>query len=173
MFIVWISIIQMSRIDSTKIRVHNLSTCEFFNVKDIKRSLGANWRITRDENVINWKHIRDIKVSKENNLSLLVKEKFSDTYMYAVIDYRLHSRGRPVNMDTYELINEYDGKIPIATKKYNDLLKLCSGRFPIIPPIYHEFYTNLPHSGSVRDRLPAPDVLEHSSDEDLSEDEEN
>ena len=57
----------------------------------------------------------------------------------------------------------YDGAINISSAKYKDLVGLCQKG--LIPSEYHQFYKNLPHAGSVVDRLPEPDTNDLSNDE--------
>lgn len=54
---------------------------------------------------------------------------------------------------------KYSARIPIAVKKYNDLVDLCKNKLAI-PICYHDEYLNLPNSIQMRDALVEPDEEE-------------
>lgn len=75
-------------------------------------------------------------------------------------------RGRQEKVFDKPLAKRYKDRIPISAAKKADLERMCN--LKIIPERHHSFYRSLPCDGSVRDRLPEPDVTEEM---DTSDDE--
>ena len=75
-----------------------------------------------------------------------------------------NKRGRAVTCDEQVPVAEpcFKEKLAISKAKKEDLLSLC--RSGIIPEEYHPYYTSLPVSSVVRDRLPLPDREEGDED---------
>ena len=72
-------------------------------------------------------------------------------------------RGRPG--DDVQLPRKYTNRLPITESKKADLIPLCLSN--VIPEDCHDFYKDLPSSGTAKDKLPEPDQEDEDFDSDF------
>lgn len=87
------------------------------------------------------------------------KNSLSDTEDFKVLSFL--RRGKLHNLKNYPLQQRYRSSLPISVDKKNDLCALL--RF--VPPVFHEFYKNLPTSETAIDN--DPDLIEQVEEEDI------
>ena len=111
---------------------------------------------------VNWLHIRCSKVGKDRPDLMCFKTDLDEDDYRTMRLTRTSKRHRPAPMKTPPL--HYNSKLPISKAKQQDLLALCD--CGIIPSYNHVFFTALPVSTLVTDRLSQPDVNDSGSDSD-------
>lgn len=122
--------INLVRVDQTMI----------FNWLDLQVKLNLD----KDANgrSIPWTKLRQIVTVGSSPHELQYKVNFEDELTPVITK----SVGRPVNFRTYGLQLAYNGPLPIAKKKLQDLLYYCDHNY--IPQEYHHFYRSLQPSAN-------------------------
>ena len=139
-----------------------LKHTSFFNFEKMAASTVHNTKTDTGGRRVNWLHIRCTKLRKDQPDLMFFKTDLDED------DYRTmrltgtSKRHRPAPMKTPPL--RYNSKLPISKAKHQDLLTLCDSG--IIPSHHHAFFTALPVSTAMTDRLSQPDVNDSGSDSD-------
>lgn len=161
----WAQVIRGARINPQPFVVNRLTYSDFMNFKPLADSL---------KNKFPWRQLCSIeyeRVDTEDGSQLVTaryKTRYSSDFKEVSLATTTHmTRKSRIPAQRCQTLPRpaYKEALPIATKKYNDLMKMCDDL--VIPPEYHEFYRNLKHSSSTRDSLPQPD------EEEVSEADEN
>lgn len=121
--------------------VHSLTSTDFLDFKTLSNNLKILAVRKDDEGgTVDWKQIREIMVQKSSNNKIFFKNSHLQN-MYQCITLKrtaVNVRAQPPSLNP---------DLPkISTKKYNDLIDLCSGTTPVIKlPEHVSFYRQLPH----------------------------
>ena len=140
--------------------VPKLTHSDFFNFKPLAETL---------KNKFPWRQLCSVEHYKTGidgsvNIAARYKTAYSREFNEVSLDaptagVRTRESRRPANPSRTLLPQPaYKKELPIATKNYQGLMKMCADS--IIPPEYHDFYRALKHSTSTRDALPQPDEEE-------------
>ena len=108
---------------------------------------------------VRWTDIRHIRYLKEDPDTIYIKYSFDDQFQSVCLLNKRTRKSKKIE----SCGKAYDSRLPISTKKKKDLLKACSEG--IVPAEHHGFFSNLPSSEEVIDRLPEPDINESSDEE--------
>jgi len=133
------------------------------NWKEFAKIHCPNMKKTTTGTHVNWLNVKWIQARKTNNRSLFINYTFDETCFQEVDVLDVRYKGRPLNWPT-ELDNLYQQKLPISSKKKNDLVQLCQKG--IIPEDFHAYYNRLPVDQKCKDRAPFPAADEESDDTD-------
>ena len=140
--------------------VKEMQSSDFLNFKDIAVKCIKNRTKDYSGSVVQWLKIKHLCYVK--HISNLVLFKYDlNSPEFKTLDIS-QTRGKVTSVVNASVQPLYRCTKPpsISTAKYNDLQDLCKSF--CIKEEYHAFYKSLPHSGSVRDTLPEPDVDEDS-----------
>lgn len=112
---------------------------------------------------VNWLRIKHIRFQKSQPEIVQCKYSLS-AEEFMEFNARSGIRGRKAKARSGDhLKRAYKARLPIASAKKKDLMKLVNSR--VIPPDYSSWYLSLPENPAVHDNLPEP-----SADEPLETD---
>jgi len=160
----WPIVLQMAR-RKNPYHVHEVDQKDIFDLHHLSKDVGMNnVRVDTDGRSVNWMKIKSIKVEKGKVDEIQVKEEYSESYRRIMIGKaagrktRKQSTIHNASIDASLLRPAYSKKLLISASKKADLVKLCTSG--IIPSKYHDFYSSIPASSTVKDCLPQPDSSE-------------
>ena len=160
----WDTIISMARKRNPYI-VIPLNYRDFYDLKELRKNLCDNMKITTASNRVNWLKVKWIKVCKDHPHGVFFNYSFESSAFMEINVRKSNFRGRKTKMRNIKLSQLYASKLPISEAKKNDLLSLCQSG--VIPDIYHTYYENLPTSKGVKDKLAEPDITEDINENEL------
>jgi hypothetical protein len=145
----WYALMSAAKKKGTPYQVYEMDQPDFFDFKDFVER--TNWTKNSDSEKIAWSKVKEVTVKATEPNVMLYKLNFLDEdykrcIMYDISPIMPSTRKRKVikPFDFCEpLKNAYNGKLPIKTAKYKDLISLCTAN--IIPSIYHQFFRSLEH----------------------------
>lgn len=114
-----------------------------FDWKDLADKLYLDKDVHKSS--IPWIKIRQISFDGSKPHEFQFKVNFDDEF----VSVSTKSVGRPVNFNSYELKNVYQGTLPISKLKHKDLMHYCERKY--IPVEYHDYYRELPTSENIID----------------------
>ena len=126
--------------------VARLSTDNFKSVEPLLKLI-TNRKVDESDQKVNWLDMQWLQLRKNEPYKLFFKYSLDDDASFSFI--LLAKRGRQTNLSEVSLAPLYCGATKLSKEKYSDLMKLLK----YIPPIYHDFYQKLEHSGHNKDVL--------------------
>lgn len=166
----WINIVKAT---SKHFTVIQMKGDDFFSIEAMNKLTMTS--VTKDEEgkTISWHNVRWLRVEKTQPLIMFFKETLNEDLPFRKVSFKKRETGRP---SAVTLSNLHPDGVPIKAAKYKNLQELK----PLIPPVHHTFYDNLPHQtlpvpNRRRGRPPAaekviPEVSDSSDDSELSSD---
>ena len=141
--------------------VNRMAADKFRSTKRILNAI-TNRKTSVDGQKVNWLQIQWIRVRKDKPLCMHVKDSLDEEFPFTVVSFA--KRGRQRSLGKTKLPQLYAAQRPVSKEKHSDLRKLLK----YIPPIHHDFYDHIKHSGHGN----SEDVLEDECLEDSAEESE-
>ena len=117
----------------------SLTHKDFIDLKKLEEDLDINFQIDTSGNRIGWAKVRCIKVVKDEQNTVYMKDQH--TADYRCFQNRRTGR-RSKTSSTLNLVPLFTKPQPITEAKKKDLVALCKSN--IIPSVFHTFYNDLP-----------------------------
>jgi hypothetical protein len=149
----YFSLVRAARKNNEQYHVHEMAQCHILDFKDLASKLPSTPKHA-DGRPVKWRQIRQISVQKETPDKAFVAYGHRE----ALQEVELFRRTRRCNKLGDDPKPAYDELLAISRAKFKDLQSLCAAN--AIPHVYHQFYTELKHTGTRDD---------HCCDSDCSE----
>ena len=134
---------------------------ELFDLHDLSRKLDA-----RNLKSCKWFKVKCVRAKKGIADAIEIKYDYTEEYQKVFIRSNTQQPARTSRRTSASRLHEVDESLlqplPVSVSKKNDLLRLCTTG--VIKTQFHQFYTDLPSSCSITDRLPEPDCSEQVAD---------
>lgn len=121
---------------SKKFVVHKMT--DFVSILTLNNYI-KDPKTTTEKQPIKWRDIKWFSYNKAETFQFCFKNNLQDYYPFHKTEKCFKNVGRPLHNLTLEPL--YQEKLKIKYEKWENLLKLLD----FIPPIYHQFYKELPH----------------------------
>lgn len=142
----WFGLVRWSKVNPPNYNVIEMNVTDFYNYKMLLD--GRNWAKNIKKQKVSWNKIKEVQVVSNEPYILNYRYNFEDENVMSLITKKAYSSRRNNSLIDTELLEPcYSNNLPITLAKFNDLISLCQGR--IIPQVYHSFYQQLSHGGSV------------------------
>lgn len=156
----WMVGVRNAKVNPPRYVVKELGNRGVMNFKELTDDCIGNRNRAEDGSIMKWNNIHSFQYRKEEPNKIFFKYEISQRE-YNSIDIRSGRRGAKLrNMKNYHLRPLYSSLVPISDAKFKDLMDLCKKN--VIPRVHHDFYSQLPHKGSVCNSLEEPDENDDS-----------
>lgn len=135
----WVEIIKNAKRKEPLFVVGNMKISDFLSTVALEKAI-TNRKKTSCGYNFNWLNIRWLRYARNCPLQFQFKETLRPEAAFYSVDLRKQKAGRPVNLNNIHQDPLYRSRRPVKIAKKKDMLDLL----PYIPPIYHQFYQNLP-----------------------------
>ena len=139
----WYSLVKTAR-SKNPFTVSQMNQDEFVTLAAVRAEIVYR-KVNTFKEKVEWLQIRWIGITKDKPFEIQYKYSHNDLESWKILDVRRRKRGRPLDPGRLVLQPLYTHPRPIKANKLKDLSELLD----YIPPIYHEFYTNLQSSSTV------------------------
>lgn len=125
--------------------VITMSSDDFYDYKGVadKIRIRSIRKFDSGEDV-DWTKVKEVMVNKHKNTCVFVKNShLAENY------YTLSLRRNAIEVINQPLLKLNNGSIKLDAKKYNDLVKLCEGRTPVVrDELFQKFFRDLPYNNN-------------------------
>lgn len=137
-----------------KFKVHEMQQEEFFDFAALLKTVLVNRKKNNTGEPFSWHSVQWLQYKEEGVVHY--KNTLNSSEEFKVLSFK--RRGKPSSLKHHAIKRRYNKLLPIAPEKKRDLCSLLV----LIPPLFHDFYKNLPTSETVTDI--DPDLVDFVED---------
>lgn len=141
----WMKIAGEAKKKEPRFRVIEMKREEFKSTKTLESAI-QNRKKTVTGYGFSWLNIRWLRFERASPISLQFKETLNEDIAFETVDLSKSIRGRKISSLTIQQDQLYPSRRNVTESKKQHMKDLL----PFIPPIYHNFYKNLPVEGNTR-----------------------
>ena len=133
----WMSVAQRAR--KKPFAVTEMAAESFLRIKDLCRDV-VNRKKNETGEKVDWLRLRWMRFRKDRANQMFYKYSVDDNE-FMVVNFGKRGRGRPQHTQINKLQCLYPEGRAISAAKYKDITDLLK----YVPPVFHDFYSELPH----------------------------